>query len=45
MVDQIKSIDKERLMGRAVNRLTELQLIKVNQILSRLFKLKVIVKN
>jgi mRNA-degrading endonuclease toxin of MazEF toxin-antitoxin module len=40
MVDQIKSIDKERLVGRAVNRLTKEQLEKVNRILFRLFKLR-----
>ncbi|CAH1765091.1 15622_t:CDS:2, partial [Entrophospora sp. SA101] len=31
MVDQIKSIDKERLLGRAVNRLNEEQLAKPNE--------------
>ncbi|CAI2177391.1 3979_t:CDS:2 [Funneliformis geosporum] len=36
MVDQIKSIDKERLLGRAVNRLNENQLVKVNEILLKL---------
>jgi len=40
MVDQIKSIDKERLLGRAVNRLNEEQLAKVNEILFKLLKLK-----
>lgn len=40
MVDQIKSIDKERLPGQAVNRLNEEQLTKVNEILFKLLKLK-----
>jgi mRNA-degrading endonuclease toxin of MazEF toxin-antitoxin module len=40
MVDQIKGIDKERLSTRAVNRLTENQLEKVNEIMLKLFKLK-----
>jgi mRNA-degrading endonuclease toxin of MazEF toxin-antitoxin module len=40
MVDQIKGIDKERLPGRAVNQLNEKQLVKVNEILLRLFKLR-----
>lgn len=41
MVDQIKSIDKERLLGRAVNRLNEEQLAKINEILFKLLKLKI----
>ncbi|CAG8825187.1 5859_t:CDS:2, partial [Racocetra persica] len=40
MVDQIKGIDKTRLMGRAVNRLNEKQLEQINEIMLRLFKLK-----
>ena len=40
MVDQIKGIDKERLSGRAVNRLNEEQLAKINEILLKLLKLK-----
>ena len=44
MVDQIKGIDKERITGRAVNRLNEEQLAKVNEILLRLFKLKFSIK-
>ncbi|CAG8764990.1 7302_t:CDS:10 [Gigaspora margarita] len=40
MVDQIKGIDKERLRGRAVSRLTENQLEKINEIMLKLFKLK-----
>jgi mRNA-degrading endonuclease toxin of MazEF toxin-antitoxin module len=44
MVDQIKGIDKERLIGRAVNRLTENQLEKINEILSKLFKLRFSIK-
>jgi mRNA-degrading endonuclease toxin of MazEF toxin-antitoxin module len=40
MVDQIKSIDKERLPGRAVNRLNEEQLAQINEILLKLLKLK-----
>jgi mRNA-degrading endonuclease toxin of MazEF toxin-antitoxin module len=42
MVDQIKGIDKERLFGRAVNRLTEKQLEKVNTILFKLLKLRLV---
>jgi mRNA interferase MazF len=42
MVDQIKGIDKKRLSKRAVNRLTENQLEKINQILLKLFKLRFI---
>ena len=41
MVDQIKGIDKERLPGRAVNRLNEEQLAKINEILLKLLKLKI----
>ena len=41
MVDQIKGIDKERLSGRAVNRLNEEQLAKINEILLKLLKLKI----
>ena len=40
MVDQIKGIDKERIPGRAVSRLNEEQLAKVNEILLKLLKLK-----
>lgn len=40
MVDQLKGIDKERISGKAVNRLSEEQLAKVNEILLKLFKLK-----
>jgi len=40
MVDQIKGIDKERLRGKAINRLNEEQLVKINKILLKLFKLK-----
>ncbi|MCE8162858.1 MAG: type II toxin-antitoxin system PemK/MazF family toxin [Candidatus Moeniiplasma glomeromycotorum] len=40
MVDQIKGIDKKRLKGKAVNRLNEEQLGKINIILLKLFKLK-----
>lgn len=40
MVDQIKGIDKERLIGKAVSRLNEEQLIKVNEILLKLLRLK-----
>jgi len=40
MVDQIKSIDKKRLPGRAVNCLNEEQLAKINEILFKLLKLK-----
>jgi len=40
MVDQIKGIDKERLRGKAINRLSEEQLAKINEILLKLFKLK-----
>ena len=39
MVDQ--GIDKERLSGRAVNRLNEEQLAKINEILLKLLKLKI----
>ena len=44
MVDQIKAIDKERIIGRAVNRLTEKQLESINQILLKLLKLKFSIK-
>jgi mRNA-degrading endonuclease toxin of MazEF toxin-antitoxin module len=44
MVDQIKVIDKERILGKSVNRLNEEQLAKVNEILLRLFKLKFSIK-
>lgn len=44
MVDQIKGIDKERLRGRAVSRLTENQLEKINEIMLKLFKLKFSIK-
>jgi mRNA-degrading endonuclease toxin of MazEF toxin-antitoxin module len=44
MCDQIKGIDKDRLLGRAVNRLGDKELKKVNQILTRLLKLKLIIK-
>ena len=44
MVDQIKAIDKERIMGRAVNRLTEKQLESINEILLKLLKLKFSIK-
>ena len=40
MVDQIKGIDKERLIGRAANCLNEEQLAKINTILLKLLKLK-----
>ena len=40
MVDQIKGIDKERLRGKAVNRLSEEQLAKINEILLKLLKLR-----
>ena len=40
MVDQIKGIDKKRIPGRAVNRLNDEQLAKINEILLKLFKLK-----
>jgi mRNA-degrading endonuclease toxin of MazEF toxin-antitoxin module len=40
MVDQIKSIDKERLIGKPVNRLNEKDLEKINSILNKLLKLK-----
>jgi len=43
MVDQVKGIDKERLQGKAVNRLNEEQLIKVNEILLKLFRLKFVI--
>jgi mRNA-degrading endonuclease toxin of MazEF toxin-antitoxin module len=45
MVDQIKAIDKERIIGRAVNRLTEKQLESINQILLKLLKLKFSIKD
>ncbi|RHZ36133.1 type II toxin-antitoxin system PemK/MazF family toxin [endosymbiont GvMRE of Glomus versiforme] len=41
MVDQIKGIDKTRLLGRAIKRLNEEQLEKINQILFKLLKLKI----
>lgn len=44
MVDQIKAIDKERIMGRAVNHLTEKQLESINEILLKLLKLKFSIK-
>ena len=44
MVDQLKSIDKERISGRAVNRLNEEQLTRINEILLKLFKLKFSIK-
>jgi mRNA-degrading endonuclease toxin of MazEF toxin-antitoxin module len=44
MVDQIKSLDKERLIGQAVNKLNEEQPSKVNEILLKLFRLKFNVK-
>jgi mRNA-degrading endonuclease toxin of MazEF toxin-antitoxin module len=40
MVDQIKSIDKERLPGQTINRLNEEQLTQINEILLKLLKLK-----
>ena len=40
MVDQIKGIDKERLRGKAINRLSEEQLAKINEILLKLLKLR-----
>jgi mRNA-degrading endonuclease toxin of MazEF toxin-antitoxin module len=40
MVDQLKGIDKGRILGKAVNRLNEEQLAKINEILLKLFKLK-----
>ena len=40
MVDQIKGIDKERLRGKTVNRLSEEQLAKINEILLKLLKLR-----
>ena len=40
MVDQIKGIDKERLRGKAANRLSEEQLAKINEILLKLLKLR-----
>lgn len=43
MVDQVKGIDKERLRGRAVNRLNEEQLAKVNEVLLKLLRLKFII--
>lgn len=44
MVDQIKGIDKERISGRAINRLNEEQLAKVNEIMLKLFKLRFNIK-
>jgi len=40
MVDQVKGIDKERLVGKAVNQLDKEYLEKVNEILLKLFRLK-----
>jgi len=43
MVDQIKGIDKKRLPGRAVNRLTKNQLEKINEVLLKLLRLKFVI--
>lgn len=40
MVDQIKGIDKRRLIGKAANYLHEEQLIRINMILFKLFRLR-----
>ena len=44
MVDQIKGIDKKRLIGKAVNRLSEEQLAKINEVMLKLLKLKFSIK-
>lgn len=44
MTDQVKGIDKKRLLGKPVNRLTEKQLAQISEILLKLFKLKFLVK-
>ena len=44
MVDQIKGIDKKRLIGKAVNRLSEEQLAKINEVMFKLLKLKFSIK-
>jgi mRNA-degrading endonuclease toxin of MazEF toxin-antitoxin module len=44
MCDQIKSIDKDRFLGRAVNRLGDKELEKINKILVKLLKLKFTIK-
>jgi len=38
MIDQVKSVDKERIESGAINHLDEKQLVKIKGILSKLFR-------